>query len=37
MTLGFFLLRITKSNYKTLYNGHYYFTKELNTDDISEG
>ena len=28
---------IIKKNYKIIFNGHYYFTKEFNTHDISEG
>ena len=26
-----------EDNYKIISNGHYYFTKEFNTHDISEG
>jgi len=28
---------LIEDNYKIISNGHYYFTKELNTRDISEG
>jgi hypothetical protein len=28
---------LIEDNYKIISNGHYYFTKEFNTHDISEG
>lgn len=28
---------LIKDNYKIIFNGHYYFTKEFNTHFISEG
>jgi hypothetical protein len=28
---------LIEDNFKIIYNGHYYFTKEFNTHDISEG
>ena len=28
---------LVEDNYKIISNGHYYYTKELNTHDISEG
>ena len=28
---------LIENNYKIISNGHYYFTKEFNTRDISEG
>ena len=28
---------LIENSYKIISNGHYYFTKELNTHDISEG
>ena len=28
---------LIEDNYKIVYNRHYYFTKEFNTRDISEG
>jgi hypothetical protein len=28
---------LIEDSYKIIFNGHYYFTKEFNTHDISKG